>query len=238
MWSDADGDKKQDSGEPGLGGVEVRLYPDVDGDRVSDDTTLEVIDGRLDLDGDNDITAKDTGYAGDRTIIAGKVDVNGDGIVNGSDDGDITFDNGTPLDTGDDTTYSVIDGQIDFNGVGGVTGADDGTTPAGEHYRTTVTAANGSYQFSVVASGSQNYIPAIDAGQSALSDYELTTPSSYAFLGVDDGESLLTADFRSEAGRHRDHVCDQRSGLARQRCRWPPGCRRIRHRRRHRRAAK
>ena len=195
VWSDADGDKKHDSGEPGLGGVEVRLYPDVDGDRVSDDTTLEVIDGRLDLDGDNGITAKDTGYAGDRTIIAGKVDVNGDGIVNGSDDGDITFDNGTPLDTGDDTTYSVIDGQIDFNGVGGVTVDDDGTTPTGINYRTTVTAANGSYQFSVVASGSENYIPAIDASQSALSDYELTTPPSYAFLGVDDGDSLLTADF-------------------------------------------
>jgi uncharacterized repeat protein (TIGR01451 family) len=188
VWSDADGDGVQDAGEPGFGGVEIRLYPDTTGDGVPDNTTITVIDGALDLDGDGAITSADTGRAGNRSIVSGRADINGDGVITSgtSDDGTITV--GV-------TTYNVYDGGIDFNGSGTVTTADDGTTPVGSNYRTATTAADGSYLFSAIATGTQDYIASIDASQPALSGYNLTTAANFGFANVSDGGIYLNGDF-------------------------------------------
>lgn len=181
VWSDADGN--QDPGEPGLSGVTVRLYPDTDGDGLADDTTLDIVSGGLDLDGDGALTSADTGVVVDnggtpRAVINGRVDLDGDGSIesNGDDDGSVNLGG---------TSYTVNDGSL--------SGGTD-PTPAIPNYRTAVTVGNGLYSFTVAASGSEDYLVHVDVTQPALVAYSATTQVFFSFLDVPDGSSLLTAD--------------------------------------------
>lgn len=183
VWSDADADQVQDPGEPGFVGVTVRLYRDTNGDStINDPSAVDLISGSLDIDGNGSITSADRGGVVDnggvhRAIINGKVDLNGDGSITATDDGSINLGG---------TTYTVTDGVL--------SGGSD-PTPAIVNYRTAVTDAGGSYQFSVTASGTEDYIAYVDPNQTALSAYNLTTPAALSILNVASGGSYLNADF-------------------------------------------
>ncbi len=112
VWFDADGDGLPGPTEPGIPNVAMDLYQD-DGDGVLE-PTVEVLDGRIDLDGDGDVDVFDDGELAGIRIIDGRLDLDGDGFITGADDG--TFNGAT-----------VIDGEIDLNGSGGVDSTDDGT---------------------------------------------------------------------------------------------------------------
>ncbi|MEZ5585104.1 MAG: SdrD B-like domain-containing protein, partial [Candidatus Competibacteraceae bacterium] len=70
----------------------------------------------------------------------------------------------------------------------------NGAIDGGETFVETTTAANGSYQFSVTANGTEDYIVFVDPDQSALSAYDLTTQDTFFFEDVADGGSYLIAD--------------------------------------------
>ena len=115
VWQDEDSDGAQDGGtdEPGINGVTVKLYWDENGNGTIDEDepqinaeTVDVIDGKLDLDGNG--TADDNGEFDAYDVIAGRIDVDGDGDTDADDDG-----------TGLIGGYDVIDGYLDMDDDGG-----------------------------------------------------------------------------------------------------------------------
>ncbi len=120
IWSDNDGDGTPDVNEPGIGGVTVTLYDDLNGNGNFNGgepvlavvkTSYAVVNGGQDVNGDGSITAADVATnIGGYNVIDGRLDINGDTAVNGSDDG--TF-----------LGYDVIDGYIDVDG-DGITAGD------------------------------------------------------------------------------------------------------------------
>lgn len=73
-----------------------------------------IIDGRIDLNGDGVVDANDDGYYQGVDIIDGQFDADGDGDIDAADDGSTL--NGV----------TIIDGQLDISNNGTVDGSDDG----------------------------------------------------------------------------------------------------------------
>lgn len=76
-----------------------------------------VIDGRLDINGDGSVTADDDGVFDGIAVIDGYLDMDGDGAITAADDGSEVGALG----------INVINGGLDTNGSGGIGGADDAT---------------------------------------------------------------------------------------------------------------
>lgn len=137
VYLDQDGDGTIDSGEPGIPGVTVNLLGAGGGVIATTTTSYQVIDGRLDINGDGVITSADDGstagctitdgvfsvcttYAG-FSIINGYVDVDGDTTTNGDSGDDLNagyylFTNRT------EGTYTV---QVDPGTLTGLIQTDD-----------------------------------------------------------------------------------------------------------------
>ncbi|MCI5150158.1 MAG: hypothetical protein D3916_12340, partial [Candidatus Electrothrix sp. MAN1_4] len=104
--------------DQGIGGVSVVLK-DNSGNILATAITLpsiSVIDGYIDLDGDDVTAGTDTGDAGQLlgyTIINGMVDVDGNGSIDSSDDGNFGG-------------IAVIDGRLNMDGNASVDVDDDG----------------------------------------------------------------------------------------------------------------
>jgi uncharacterized repeat protein (TIGR01451 family) len=180
VWLDADGDALPGPTEPGIPNVAVDLYQD-DGDGVLE-PTVEVLDGRIDLDGDGDVDGFDDGELAGIQIIDGRLDLDGDGSITAADGG--TFNGAT-----------VIAGEIDLNASGGVDGTDDGTLSGddGLPVATTLTDGNGGYIF-----------PGLDAGAYFVDVRESTVPDSTAdgthdlvetgYPGIDPSDAITVSD--------------------------------------------
>ncbi|HOY59577.1 MAG TPA: SdrD B-like domain-containing protein, partial [Verrucomicrobiota bacterium] len=99
-----------DFGYRGAFSLGDRVWKDDDADGIQD--TVQVINGRLDMNGSNSISTSDDGWLGSIQVIDGYLDMDGDGTTNG--------------DSGDDGSvqgYQVINGWVDMDGDG--TGNND-----------------------------------------------------------------------------------------------------------------
>ncbi len=161
VWNDADNDGIQDVGEVGLAGVTVSLY-------------VNVIDGKLDLNGDGSITSADTGTFGGRTIT--------DGVI---------YAGGNPL-NGSLFGVTVINGLLDLDGDPNT--ADDGLLLVA----TTITDAQGKYLF--VGLEDATYQVMVDsgtlpAGFTQTYDNDMPTTDHTGVATVSGGGADLSADF-------------------------------------------
>jgi hypothetical protein len=141
VWNDVNGNGIQDAGETGVPGVTVTVTP-----------IFEIIDGRLDVDGNGIIDDADTRLLFNEQVIGGGIDLNGDGVVDDADDGAWAG-------------YAVIDGLIDADG-DGVTAGDSGDDDTFSGIsQSTVTAADGSWSISSLPAGDyQVTFEAADSG--------------------------------------------------------------------------
>lgn len=151
VFVDPDKDGIEDAGEVGIADVslDISLAP-------------EVIDGLLDINRDGVIdTADDGDYQGVR-IIDGQADINADGVIDTSDDGQLGG-------------SAVIDGRFDADGNGLVDAAnsasDDGVL-ASIVIASTITDANGDYEFSGLPNG--DYVVSVTDTAVVLSGYDNT----------------------------------------------------------------
>ncbi len=101
----------------------VRAIDDVN-DTITVRIGTSVIDGKLDLDLDNNIDSDDDGIYQGIPVIDGALDLNKDGTIDSNDDGEIF----TVITGGEVVGYPVIDGKVDVDEDGDVNddAADDG----------------------------------------------------------------------------------------------------------------
>ena len=155
VFNDANQNGVQDPGEIGIEGVRVELL------RANG---WNVIDGRIDVDGDGTTgtsmmpDAGDAGAAPDGiTVIAGRLDLNGDGVI-------------TAADAGTWRGIPVIAGELNIDGVGGITGADDGKVD--RLLRTAITGPDGTFLFTGLLPG--QYRTNVTVAQTALAGFTQT----------------------------------------------------------------
>ena len=193
VWSDADGDGVRDPGEPGLGGVTVSLYGDVDGDGDMDTlTTTTASDGSYLFTGINADGVRDysilvdtgqvalTGYSATTltTFLFEDVDPNTAQLT-----ADFGFRNASNL--------TVTDRVWLDNGAGGGTandGIQNGSEPGiagvtvglvgGTIIASATTGPDGTFQFAGLPAG-VNYTWAITDDAGVLDDYFGTCRSGY-----------------------------------------------------------
>ena len=125
--------------------------------------TIEVINGRLDIDGNGVTNNADDGTYNGLTVINGRLDLNNDGAVNGLDDGllgDIRVIN------------SFIDTNFD-NSTSAANRVDDDLTLTDRFIGTTTTDANGDYEFSGLVPG--DYEVAVTDTAAVLGGYDITS---------------------------------------------------------------
>jgi uncharacterized repeat protein (TIGR01451 family) len=208
VWIDSDGDGAVDVGEAGIPNVQITLK-DQFGTPLQ--TTMTDSQGRYQFtgvppgsgyyvqvvsglpagltqtNGTNDRTSAfdlaagqsyqdaDLGYrpAAGTAIIGDRVwsDADGDGV---QDPGEPGLPGVTVL------LYTDTDGN--------------GVIDTGEPSVSTTTGPDGSYLFSVTATGTEDYIVFVDPAQTALSAFSLTTQEYFFFQDVADGGSYRTAD--------------------------------------------
>ncbi len=87
------------------------VWEDINADGIAS-SGYDIIDGRIDINGDGFVSGSDDGFAAGYDIIDGGVDITGNGSISNFDDGSIAG-------------FTVINGEIDANGNGSVSGADD-----------------------------------------------------------------------------------------------------------------
>ncbi len=97
-----------DFGYRGTQSIGDLVWEDVDANGVN----LNVIDGRVDINGSGGVDTSDDGFIGTMRVIDGYLDINGSGTISTADDG--TFQG-----------FTVVDGAIDINGSGGTPDAND-----------------------------------------------------------------------------------------------------------------
>ncbi len=157
VFLDADGDNSPDAGE-GLSGVTLTL------------SSIGIIFGKVDVNGDGVIDANDDGSYGGYTVT--------DGVLAAAANGNTI--NG----------MKVIGGQLDVNHDGSIAANDDQPATV---VATTITDANGIYQFGGLLAG--DYRVKVTAGLPAdlTQSVGMTIPTSIITLAS--GGSHLTADF-------------------------------------------
>ncbi len=152
VFFDTDADGLEEAGEVGIAEVTVSLV-----------RTYQVINGRLDVNGDGVVNSADDGVIDGVSFINGRPDLNGDGATNGGDDG--TF-----------KGVTVINGRLDMNGDGSVNVAnrplDDGMVICGP-IATATTDGNGDYTFPDLPDGSYQVQVTDDAD--VLDGHQLTS---------------------------------------------------------------
>ena len=182
IWRDEDHDGLQDSavGEPGLSGVTVRVYLDINGNGKIDSgepqvnaVTKNVINGKLDLDGSG--VADDNGEFDAYNVIGGLIDINGDNAISDADDGMARI-NG----------YNIINGYIDMDGDGSVTlpdSGDDGVVSGTTTASRNATITNGVVTITSGASGTFAGYTLIGGLVDLNGDGAITTADSTGALG-------------------------------------------------------
>ena len=219
VWSDADGDGLQDAGEPGIAGVTVELYLDVDGDGILEpggddgaavDTTTTAADGSylftgVTASGTEDyfvyVNAVQGALSGYPTVTTPSgsspsaniaiPNLNSGQIVLNADFG-FKPDPGTTFSISDKVWFDAdADGTLGGGepGISGVT--VDLLDATGSVIATTSTDASGNFTFSGLPGGGADYTIKITDTGGALNDYYGTTaPAIATELDIDN----LTAD--------------------------------------------
>ncbi|MEM9885226.1 MAG: SdrD B-like domain-containing protein, partial [Bacteroidota bacterium] len=137
VWFDTDGDDDMpDMGNTGQDQANAEGDVGIEGVVLELNRAIEVIDGRVDVNGDGIVNGEDDGVIDGIDIINGRPDINGDGNTGGLDNGSIL---GIP----------VVSGRVDIDGNGSTNAADrpndDGFLF--EPIATTTTDENGFYLF-------------------------------------------------------------------------------------------
>jgi hypothetical protein len=201
VWSDADGDGFQDAGEPGFGGILVRLYTDSDGDGVIDGSetyveTTTAADGSYQFTGVTATGSQDYIVYIDETQTAlSAYDITTAGIysiIDAADEGSYLNNDFGFVQNSSGTTHSIKDRVWLDNGAGGGTtnnGIQDGSESGIAHVTVvlrdnsnniialTTTDANGDFAFTGVPDDVRYSWEATDQN-SVLTDYYGTTTSA------------------------------------------------------------
>jgi hypothetical protein len=201
VWSDADGDGFQDAGEPGFGGILVRLYTDSDGDGVIDGSetyveTTTAADGSYQFTGVTATGSQDYIVYIDETQTAlSAYDITTAGIysiIDAADEGSYLNNDFGFVQNSSGTTHSIKDRVWLDNGAGGGTtnnGIQDGSESgianvtvvlrdnSNNIIALTTTDANGDFAFTGVPDDVRYSWEATDQN-SVLTDYYGTTTSA------------------------------------------------------------
>lgn len=210
IWLDNDGDGVLDLGEAGLAGVEVTLK-DQWGTPLQVTTTDSM--GRYSFAG----VAPGTGYfvavtGGVPSGLVQSTDSRTDNRTNSFDltagqtylGADVGYEATAGTATIGDLVWSDADGDTIRDagepGLAGVTVLlleDTNADGVGDALiATTVTGPDGSYLFAgITANGVRDYQAFVNVGQTALTNYNVTTPSFYNYTNVPAGASYVSADF-------------------------------------------
>lgn len=210
IWLDNDGDGVLDLGEAGLAGVEVTLK-DQWGTPLQVTTTDSM--GRYSFAG----VAPGTGYfvavtGGVPSGLVQSTDSRTDNRTNSFDltagqtylGADVGYEATAGTATIGDLVWSDADGDTIRDagepGLAGVTVLlleDTNADGVGDALiATTVTGPDGSYLFAgITANGIRDYQAFVNVGQTALTNYNVTTPSFYNYTNVPAGASYVSADF-------------------------------------------
>jgi uncharacterized repeat protein (TIGR01451 family) len=212
VWLDSNGDGVLDVGESGLANVQVVLK-----DQFGTPLQTAVTDsqGFYQFTG----VAPGSGYYVEATsgVPAGLTQSNG--TLNRSssftltagqnyDGADIGYETAAGTALIGDRVWSDADGDgLQDAGEPGLAGIvvqlytdsnGNGLIDDTETFVETTTGANGSYSFSVTATGTEDYITYISTTQTALSGYTLTTVDGFAFANVGSGSSHIDSDFGAQ----------------------------------------